>query len=407
MNKKKILNDPVYGFISIPSELIFDLIEHRYFQRLRRIKQVGLTHYVYPGALHTRFHHALGAMHLMQTAIATLRSKEIEITADEAEAAMIAILLHDIGHGPYSHALEGVLINASHESLTRLFLKELNRQFDGALDMAIAIFEGTYRKDFLHQLIASQLDLDRLDYLKRDSFFTGVAEGNIGHDRIIKMLNVVDDQIVIEQKGIYSIEKFIVARRLMYWQVYLHKAVIGAEQMLKQLLLLLRVRAQQGATLNHLPNYLYEFVRTFPDPAESDDPSEILHKFAEIDDVDVGFALKVLSNTEDRVISLLATNILERRLFHTQLNEQPLPQGYIDEITRRTAQVLNMSEDEARQLVIPGHESIPTYKTADNEILMLLKDGRVVPLSRMLNLERDSISETYYLCYPKESRLHA
>ncbi|MDX1408817.1 MAG: HD domain-containing protein, partial [Saprospiraceae bacterium] len=193
MNKKKILNDPVYGFISIPSELIFDLIEHRYFQRLRRIKQVGLTHYVYPGALHTRFHHALGAMHLMQMAISTLRSKEVSITPEEAESAMIAILLHDIGHGAYSHALEGVLVNASHEVLTTLFLKEMNRQFDNQLEMAIAIFEGTYDKQFLHQLVSSQLDLDRLDYLKRDSFFTGVAEGNIGHDRIIKMLNVVDD----------------------------------------------------------------------------------------------------------------------------------------------------------------------------------------------------------------------
>lgn len=404
MNKKKIFNDPVYGFISIPTELIFDLIEHSYFQRLRRIKQVGLTHYVYPGALHTRFHHALGAMHLMDMAINTLRSKDVEITSEEAEAAMIAILLHDIGHGPYSHALEGVLFDASHEFITTLFLKELNRQFEGRLTTAITIFEGTYPKQFLHQLIASQLDLDRMDYLKRDSFFTGVAEGNIGHDRIIKMLDVVDDNIVIEQKGIYSIEKFIVARRLMYWQVYLHKAVIGAEQMLRRLLELVRNRVQAGITFDTLPPNLEHFIAHHPDPASVDDPGQLLKLFAEVDDVDVIYALKILSASSDPVINYLATGILRRKLFHAQLNEGPLPQAHIDTIVRRTREVLELTETQARELIIPGHESIPTYKTADREILMLLKSGEVVPLSRMLNLERDSISETYFLCYPKESR---
>jgi HD superfamily phosphohydrolase len=228
MNKKKIINDPVYGFISIPYDIIYDLLEHPYFQRLRRIKQLGLTHYVYPGALHTRFHHALGAMHLMQKAIRALQYKGVEITPEEAKAATIAILLHDIGHGPFSHALEHSIVHVHHEDLSILFMEQLNEEFDGALDVAIAIFKNEYPKKYLHQLVSSQLDMDRMDYLNRDSFFTGVSEGVIGYDRIIKMLNVYNGEIVVEYKGIYSIEKFLIARRIMYWQVYLHKTVVSA-----------------------------------------------------------------------------------------------------------------------------------------------------------------------------------
>ena len=232
MAKKKIFNDPVYGFISFPTELIYDLIDHRYFQRLRRISQLGLTHYVYPGALHTRFHHALGALHLMTEAILTLREKGVSISDEEYEAVCIAILLHDIGHGPFSHALELSIVNVHHENLSVLFMEKLNDEFNGQLSLAIKIFNGTYSKFFLHELVSSQLDMDRMDYLIRDSYFTGVAEGVIGYDRIIKMLNVVDHHLVVEEKGIYSVEKFLVARRLMYWQVYLHKTVLSAEQML-------------------------------------------------------------------------------------------------------------------------------------------------------------------------------
>ena len=232
MSKKKIFNDPVYGFVSFPTELLYDLIDHKYFQRLRRITQLGLTHYVYPGALHTRFHHALGALHLMTEAVQTLREKGVVISDEEYEAVCVAILLHDIGHGPYSHALEHSFIDIHHEELSILFMQKLNEEFDGRLSLAMSIFEGSYKKGFLHELVSSQLDMDRLDYLIRDSYFTGVAEGVIGYDRIIKMLDVVDNQLVIEEKGIYSVEKFLVSRRVMYWQVYLHKTVLSAEQML-------------------------------------------------------------------------------------------------------------------------------------------------------------------------------
>ncbi|MDF1866230.1 MAG: HD domain-containing protein [Saprospiraceae bacterium] len=249
MNKKKIVNDPVYGFITIPYNIVFDLVEHPFVQRLRRIKQVSLTHYVYPGALHTRFHHALGALHLMGQAIEVLRSKEVEISDEEAKAASIAILLHDIGHGPFSHTLEHTIINVHHEELSLLFMECLNDIFENQLDLAIQIFKNKYHKKFLHQLISGQLDMDRMDYLNRDSFFTGVHEGVIGYDRIIKMLAVHNDELVVEEKGIYSIEKFLIARRLMYWQVYLHKTVLGVEQMLIRVWQRAKKLVKEGAHL--------------------------------------------------------------------------------------------------------------------------------------------------------------
>jgi uncharacterized protein len=262
MVKKKIFNDPVYGFINVPYGIIFDLVEHPYFQRLRRIKQVSLTHYVYPGALHTRFHHALGALHLMSQAIDVLRSKGAQITDEEADAVSIAILLHDIGHGPFSHTLEHTLINVSHETLSLLFMQKLNEEFGGTLDLAIRIFRDDYPKKFLHQLVSSQLDMDRMDYLTRDSFFTGVYEGVIGYDRIIKMLSVHDGELVVEEKGIYSIEKFLIARRLMYWQVYLHKTVLSAELMLIRTMRRAKELAHAGATLEVSGNLAFFSITT-------------------------------------------------------------------------------------------------------------------------------------------------
>jgi HD superfamily phosphohydrolase len=262
LNKKKIINDPVYGFITIPTDLVYDLIEHPYFQRLRYIKQLGMTHLVYPGALHTRFHHALGAMHLMKLAIDTLKSKGNTITAEEEEAVAIAILLHDIGHGPFSHALEHTIVEGiSHEDISMLLMDKLNKQFNGQLTLAISIFNGTYTKGFLHEMVSSQLDMDRLDYLNRDSFFTGVSEGVISSERILKMLNVKDGHIVVEEKGIYSIEKFLVARRLMYWQVYFHKTVIAAEQLLVKILTRSRELALSGHDLFATPA-LNHFLKT-------------------------------------------------------------------------------------------------------------------------------------------------
>ena len=291
MNKKKIFNDPVYGFITLPDDIIFDLIEHPYFQRLRRIRQLGLTHVVYPGALHTRLHHALGALHLMTQAVETLRSKGHDITAEEAKAVYIAILLHDIGHAPFSHALEHILAGVKHEQISLYLMQELNRQFEGKLDMAIAVFTNNYSQKFLHQLVSSQLDMDRLDYLNRDSFYTGVLEGKIGAQRIIKMLELYDDSLVIEEKGIYSIEKFIMARRLMYWQVYLHKTVLGAEQLLVKIMQRARELSLRGEKLFGSP--VLQFFLNEDISQKDFSKKEMLDLFIRLDDYDIFSALKV------------------------------------------------------------------------------------------------------------------
>ena len=336
MATKKILNDPVYGFISIPYGILFDLIEHPYFQRLRRIKQVSLTHYVYPGALHTRFHHALGALHLMIQAIDTLRSKGAEITEEEATAAYISILLHDIGHGPFSHTLENTLINnLHHERISELFMEELNEQFDGQLDLAIQVFKDQYPKKFLHQLVSSQLDMDRMDYLNRDSFFTGVHEGVIGYDRIIKMLAVHDDELVVEQKGIYSVEKFLIARRLMYWQVYLHKTVLSAEQMLVQALGRARDLLIQGKEL-FVPENLRFFISH--QHSEADflaDKKNFLEHFAALDDNDIAFAIKSWARCDDRLLAFYSASLANRRLFRLEFHDQAFSTEYIQEIEQR------------------------------------------------------------------------
>lgn len=322
MNKRKIINDPVYGFTTIPDELIYDLIQHPYFQRLRRIRQLGLTDYVYPGATHSRFQHALGALHLMTIAIDSLRSKGVEITEKEAQGAMIAILLHDIGHSPYSHALEKKIIPLKHETLSLMFMKELNEEFDGKLSEAIKIFSNKHPKRFLSQLVSSQLDVDRMDYLNRDSFFTGVAEGVIGYERIIKMLSVVDNQIVVEEKGIYSIEKFLQSRRIMYWQVYLHKTVLAAEKMLIHWFGLLLQDPMRDKALPNLKKIL------------SNDPKikerkKLLKLYANIDDTDIISALKFSLNSRNSNIQVLANGLLNRNLFKCQLSDHSFSKSFI------------------------------------------------------------------------------
>src|SRR5690606_25645021 len=346
MNKKKIINDPIYGFINIPYEILFDLMEDSWFQRLRRITQVGLTQLTYPGATHTRFHHALGAMHLMWQSIGLLRGKGVEISDEEASAACMAILLHDIGHGPFSHALEGQLIKVSHEELSLEIMKRLNEKFEGALDLAIQIFTGEYPRHFLHQLVSGELDVDRLDYLGRDSFYTGVVEGKIGTNRIIKMMNVVNDELVIEEKGLYSIEKFLMARKIMYWQVYMHKTVLAVEKMMISAV----IRMKKLILQHGLPHCAHNFHRLL----SGDDSLEL---FLTLDDSDVIQALKNHSVFEDPLLSYLSEGILHRNLFRSQLSTKPFPADEPDRILARIQQKLDINESTARELIYSGTQT--------------------------------------------------
>lgn len=406
MNKKKIINDPVYGFISIPTDLVYDLIEHRYFQRLRYIKQLGMTHLVYPGALHTRFHHALGAMHLMSLAIETLRYKGQLITQAEEEAVTVAILLHDIGHGPFSHALEQAIIEGVwHEDISVLLMNELNKQFDGRLAMAIEIFNGTYHKNFLHQLVSSQLDMDRLDYLNRDSFFTGVSEGVISSDRIIKMLNVVDDHIVVEEKGIYSIEKFLIARRLMYWQVYLHKTVIAGEQLLCKILKRAKELALSKEELFCTPALNHFLVNTINNQMfirEGDN----LETFAGLDDTDVMAAVKIWAGSKDFVLSKLCRDLVHRNLYHTDITNEMPDEAFINELNQKAVKKYGISEYEASYFVFTDEVRNNAYKTDDGSILILMKNGTVKDITAASdNSNLEALKKTvkkYILCYYKE-----
>ncbi|HAH60353.1 MAG TPA: phosphohydrolase, partial [Bacteroidales bacterium] len=333
-NKRKIINDPVHGFVTISTDLLFDLIEHPLFQRLRRIRQLGLTSYVYPGALHTRFHHSIGAMHLTREAIDTLRLKGFDISPGESEATLAAILLHDLGHGPFSHALEYALVkDSTHEELSLFLMKQLNDTFNGRLDLAIAIFTNTCSKPFLHQLVSGQLDMDRLDYLKRDSFYTGVAEGVISTDRIIRMLTVSNDELVVEAKGIYSIEKFIVARRLMYWQVYYHKTVVAVENMLINLLRRARLLAMRGDELFGTPPLLY-FLKNDIFLKDFSTLPEVAHQFAALDDFDVYTAIKVWVHHPDFILSTLSRGIVDRQLFKVKLSSTPFSPDEIESAKR-------------------------------------------------------------------------
>lgn len=402
MQKYKIFNDPVYGFTSVPRGILFQLIEHPYFQRLRRIKQLGLTDYVYPGALHTRFHHALGALHLMRQAINVLRSKGVEITEKEAESVCIAILLHDIGHGPFSHALEHTIVNVHHEEMSILIMKTLNEEFNGQLTTAIQIFEDKYTKHFLHQLVSSQMDMDRMDYLNRDSFFTGVSEGVIGYDRMIKMLDVRNDRLVVEVKGIYSVEKFLIARRLMYWQVYLHKTVLSSEQMLIQALKIAKSAYKKGMSIEMSAplRYFFELSSKFENNEKT--YQSIVDNFVQLDDYDVINVLKKFMNCENKLLSYISKRIINRQLFKIELSDSAFSSDYIKKIRQKIAVHFDINKKEAKKLLIKGKETNKIYSKNNNEILILLKDGSVQPLSSVSDHGmRTKIITKHYLCYPK------
>jgi HD superfamily phosphohydrolase len=406
LNKRKIINDPIYGFISIPDEIIFDLIEHRYFQRLRRIKQLGLTNLVYPGALHTRFHHAIGAMHLMGEAIEVLRFKGIEISEEEEQAATIAILLHDIGHGPFSHALENSIVHGvDHEDISELFMDRLNKEFKGKLTLAINIFSDKYKKKFLHQLVSSQLDVDRLDYLKRDSFYTGVSEGVVSSDRIIKMMTVVNNQLVIEAKGIYSIEKFIVARRLMYWQVYLHKTVISAENLLVNILQRAKELAQKNVELFCTPA-LHEFLYHKHGKQDFINNKTLLNTFAELDDNDVMASIKVWTKHSDLVLARMCESLMNRHLFHIELQNQAFKESVISDFRVKAKKKYKITDKETSYFVCTGAVANDAYRTDKIRINILFKDGSVVDIANASDqLNINVLSNTvkkHFLCYPKE-----
>ena len=407
MNKKKIFNDPVYGFVTVPTELLFDLIEHPYFQRLRRIQQLGLTNFVYPGALHTRFHHALGAMHLMQLALRTLKDKGVKISATEGEAAQVAILLHDIGHGPLSHALEtSIFQDVPHEQLSLFLMERLNEQFPGKLTLAMEMFKGSYGRDFFHQLVSSQLDMDRLDYLNRDSFYTGVEEGRPGADRLIKMLQVVNERLVLEEKAVYSVENFLVSRRLMYWQVYLHKAVTSAEQMVIRVMQRARDLARAGV---HVPgsSCLSYFLGRAVTLAEFQADSDILNRFVQLDDIDIWGAIKNWVNHEDKVLSFLAQSLLNRQLFKIVIRPEPYDEDFQLGIVELIAETFQLSPDDARQLMITGKLSNTAYDPNSHETIdILTKLGKVVNVTEASDLPNiralSQKVQKYYICYPKE-----
>jgi HD superfamily phosphohydrolase len=407
-NKQKIINDPVYGFITIPDALIFDVIEHPYFQRLRRILQLGLTHYTYPSAQHTRFQHALGAMHLMGLAIGALRSKGIEINDAEARGLNLAILLHDIGHGPFSHTLEMAIVrDLSHEDLSIFFLAELNRQFGGELDLAYAIFNDTYPKKFLHQLVSSQLDMDRLDYLARDSFFTGVAEGVISYDRIIKMLTVSNDELVVEEKGIYSIEKFLISRRLMYWQVYLHKTVIAADQLLVNLLKRAKFLGEKGYELFATPAFEI-FLRNNPTRNDFESDGNWLDLFAQLDDFDVFASLKVWAGHPDRILSDLCKNLVNRKLFRVEMQASPFDPDYVSMIKQKTQAKYHLAQDEIGYYFTCDKVENKAYNPCHERIMIKGKSNELVDISEASEQLNNAVMPTtvskYLLCYPKEIR---
>lgn len=403
INKLKILNDPIYGFISITNPLVYDLIQHPYFQRLRRISQMGMTYLVYPGAHHTRFHHALGCMHIMQKTVAVLRFKGVAISEEEENALCIAILLHDIGHGPFSHAMEHSIVeNVGHESISLLFMDRLNEIFGGQLSLAIQIFKGEYHRKFMLQLISSQLDMDRMDYLKRDSFYSGVAEGNINSERLIQMLNVQDDLLVIEEKGIYSVEKFLVARRLMYWQAYLHKTSVAAELMLTKVLKRAKQLTQQGVQLE-CSKPLKFFMENHI--ALEDFDNTILDTFSRLDDFDVISAIKEWQYHNDFVLRELCRMIINRDLPKIKLHAEKVSKEQVADLRAQLMEREGISEKEAAYFVFRGTIKNQAYNKTEEPIHILKKDGTiedVAEASDQLNLKALSKPVTkYYLCYPK------
>lgn len=403
MNKLKILNDPIYGFITIPNSLIFNLIQHKYFQRLRRITQMGMSYLVYPGAHHTRFQHAIGCVYLMQKAVNVLRYKGVTISQEEEDALYCAILLHDIGHGPFSHAMEHSIVNGvSHEQISLLFMERLNTEFNGSLTLAIKIFKGEYERKFMCQLISSQLDMDRADYLKRDSFYTGVAEGNVNSERLITMLNVVDNNLVVEEKGIYSVEKFIIARRFMYWQVYLHKTGLVAEQLLMRVLSRAKELVGKGGELPASKALSY-FLKT--DISFENFTSKTLDIFYELDDYDIVAAMKQWKNSDDFVLRNLCDMIINRELLKIKIKNKPIKPKNLERHIDRLVQEYNITSGEAKYFVFTGKIYNQAYQTKNQNINILYKSGKIqdiVKASDHLNLKTLSKPVTkYYLCHPK------
>ncbi|HET8839354.1 MAG TPA: HD domain-containing protein [Flavobacteriaceae bacterium] len=402
-SKLKILNDPIYGFITIPGKLIFDLIAHPYFQRLRRISQMGMSYLVFPGAHHTRFHHALGCMHLMQKSVEVLRLKGVKISNAEEEGLLIAILLHDIGHGPFSHAMENSIVNGvSHEQISLQFMEKMNADFNQSLTLAIQIFKGEYPRKFFCQLIASQLDMDRMDYLKRDSFYTGVPEGNINGDRLIAMLNVVDDELVVEEKGIYSVEKFLIARRLMYWQVYLHKTSFAAEQLLIRILKRAKILVSNGKKLPATLAFSYFLEKKIN---ASNFNSDTLEIFARLDDSDIVSAMKEWCFCDDFVLRNLCEMIIDRKLLKVKVKKTPFSQEKLEKQLKKCCNKYGISKEEAAYFVFSGEISNLAYERKKGNILILHKNGKISDVAKasdQLNIEALSEPVTkYYFCFPK------
>ncbi|MFK7811302.1 MAG: HD domain-containing protein [Maribacter sp.] len=404
-NKLKIFNDPIYGFIRIPNTLIFDLIAHPYFQRLRRISQMGLSYLVYPGAHHTRFHHALGSMYLMQQAIQVLRFKEVKITKEEEEGLLCAILLHDIGHGPFSHAMENSIVEGvHHEHISLLFMEELNERFNGSLTVAIEVFKGKHPKKFLNQLVSSQLDMDRMDYLKRDSFYTGVAEGNINSERLLTMLTVKDGELMVEEKGTYSVEKFLMARRFMYWQVYLHKTGIVAEQLLIRILKRAKELLKQGDSVDCSSALLFFMSNKI---GKENFTASVLDQFSQLDDVDILAAIKLWQTHSDFVLSRLCKMVINRQLLKIKLKNKPTDDAFFKKHFNRLKSNHNLSNEEASYFVFKGKIENRAYHTDKQNINILRKNGKITDVAKAsdhLNLK--ALSKTvvkYYMCYPKDS----
>lgn len=398
---RKIINDPVYGFITIDEPLIFDIISHPYYQRLRRIHQMAFAELVYPGAVHSRLHHSLGAYHLMCSALNDLKNKGIEITHQEETGAKIAILLHDVGHAPYSHALEHILIpGQSHESMSLLIMHHLNKLFNGRLETAIAIFTDQYHKPFLHQLVSGQLDVDRMDYLSRDSFFTGVSEGVIGYDRILKMLTVHNGELMVEEKAIYSIEKFLVARRLMYWQVYLHKAVLSAEKMLVHIIERAQQLIRMGRELRSTSTVLDFFLHR-QEPEDGIDRH--LEKFCLLDDYDIFSTVKCWATHPDRVLANLCSMLVERRLLKVRFENEPFDDEYLEKLKQCAMAELGLTREEAAYFAFTGEAVNTTYDLYDERINILFKDGTVKDITKVNNaLIHQTISrpvKKFYICY--------
>jgi len=405
-NKLKILNDPIYGFTNIPNSLLYDIIEHPYFQRLRRVSQMGFSNMVYPGANHTRFHHAIGCLHLMQKAVCVLRFKEVDISNEEANALYIAILLHDIGHGAFSHALEHSIVDGiSHEEISLKFMEKLNKEFNGQLTMAIRVFEGKYHRRFLNQLISSQLDIDRLDYLKRDSFYTGVAEGNISSERLIAMIHVVNDELVIEQKGIYSVEKFLIARRLMYWQVYLHKTGLSAENMLVNVLRRAKELSQKGERLFASKALTYFLTTKITKENFTDETLEI---FSKLDDYDILSAIKEWTDSSDKVLSLLSKMIVDRNLLKVEIQQAHFSEADIDAKISELKSTMNLSDSEARYFVFQMKIQNQAYNPS-MPIKILNKNGELKDIAKasdQLNLQALTKPVIkHFVCYPKQMKL--